>query len=90
MTQRQLTAMANVYARRANRALEQGDLANCDRYTQMELNARARMGQFEALAVDCGNCGKGFTHPAHLEEISCPSCGFTSEPCDFPDTMKKL
>jgi len=49
MTHRQLTAMANVYARRANRAIEQGDLANCDRYTQMELNARARMGQFEDL-----------------------------------------
>jgi len=49
MTQRQLTAMANVYARRANLSLEKGDLANCDRYTQMELNARARMGQFEDL-----------------------------------------
>jgi len=35
--------------------------------------------------VTCGQCGHGFSHADALEQITCPACGFTSEPCDFPD-----
>jgi uncharacterized Zn finger protein (UPF0148 family) len=35
--------------------------------------------------VTCGNCGDVLLHRIGDEEIECPSCGFTSEPCDFPD-----
>jgi len=35
--------------------------------------------------VTCGHCGDVFLHERHLEEITCPHCNFTSEPCDFPD-----
>lgn len=33
----------------------------------------------------CGNCGHIVLHKINTEEISCEECGFTSEPCDFPD-----
>jgi len=40
--------------------------------------------------VTCGDCGG-----AHFQDVStngphefeCPYCGFTSEPCDFPDLI---
>jgi len=35
--------------------------------------------------VTCGNCGSVVLHRTNVEEITCVSCGFTSEPCDFPD-----
>ena len=35
--------------------------------------------------VTCGNCGSVLFHKIGCEEITCPDCGFSSEPCDFPD-----
>lgn len=38
--------------------------------------------------VTCGDCGSVNLHRLNMgldEEITCSSCGFTSEPCDFPD-----
>ena len=35
--------------------------------------------------VTCGDCGSVLLHELHQEEITCPDCGFTSDPCDFPD-----
>ena len=35
--------------------------------------------------VDCGNCGSTFLHDYIEDDITCPFCEYTSEPCDFPD-----
>lgn len=35
--------------------------------------------------VNCGHCGHAFSHAENAEELTCPACGYTSEPCDFPD-----
>jgi hypothetical protein len=35
--------------------------------------------------VTCGNCGSVVFHRIGCKEITCPDCGFSSEPCDFPD-----
>lgn len=35
--------------------------------------------------VTCGECGSTILHEVCYKEITCHSCGFTSEPCDFPD-----
>jgi hypothetical protein len=35
--------------------------------------------------VTCGTCGDVLLHKRNAEEITCPHCDFTSEPCDFPD-----
>jgi rubrerythrin len=35
--------------------------------------------------VTCGNCGDVVLHKINDEEITCPYCSYTSEPCDFPD-----
>lgn len=35
--------------------------------------------------VTCGNCGSVVFHKIGCEEITCPDCGFSSEPCNFPD-----
>ncbi len=35
--------------------------------------------------VNCGVCGDVLLHKLNDEEITCPYCSFTSEPCDFPD-----
>lgn len=35
--------------------------------------------------VDCGKCGSTFIHRTPQDELECPFCGFTSDPCDFPD-----
>ena len=40
--------------------------------------------------VDCGNCGSTLIHETmtrvgDMYDITCPYCGYTSEPCDFPD-----
>ncbi len=35
--------------------------------------------------VTCGNCGAVILHEIDDTEITCHDCGFTSEPCDFPD-----
>ena len=35
--------------------------------------------------VNCGNCGVVVLHEIEMDEIICPTCGFTSEPCHFPD-----
>ena len=38
--------------------------------------------------VDCDDCGHTFAHRTcpPPEELTCPKCGFSSDPCDFPDT----
>jgi predicted RNA-binding Zn-ribbon protein involved in translation (DUF1610 family) len=41
----------------------------------------------EIIIVTCGNCGDVLLHRGHQEEITCPHCTFTSEPCNFPDFM---
>jgi hypothetical protein len=35
--------------------------------------------------VTCGDCGGVVLHKTSDEDITCPHCNFTSEPCDFPD-----
>jgi hypothetical protein len=35
--------------------------------------------------VTCGNCGDVNLHRVDDDEITCASCGFESEPCEFPD-----
>lgn len=37
--------------------------------------------------VTCGNCGSVILHRIEpdIEELTCPYCGYESEPCDFPD-----
>lgn len=35
--------------------------------------------------VTCGDCGSVVLHEVNDLEITCPDCGFKSEPCDFPD-----
>jgi predicted RNA-binding Zn-ribbon protein involved in translation (DUF1610 family) len=35
--------------------------------------------------VTCGDCGQVLLHRVEEQEIICNECGFTSEPCDFPD-----
>ena len=35
--------------------------------------------------VTCGNCGDVNLHRLVDEDITCASCGFESEPCEFPD-----
>lgn len=38
--------------------------------------------------VNCGGCGSVLLHKiTESEDIVCPYCGFTSEPCDFPDFL---
>lgn len=38
--------------------------------------------------VNCGDCGSVLLHKiSESEDIVCPYCGFTSEPCDFPDFL---
>ena len=33
----------------------------------------------------CGNCGFVVLHKMEDEAVTCPHCGTTSDPCDFPD-----
>jgi len=35
--------------------------------------------------VTCGHCGTVNIHRMSQEDIECWSCGYSSEPCDFPD-----
>ena len=35
--------------------------------------------------VDCGNCGATSLQELDEDDHTCPFCGYTSEPCDFPD-----
>ena len=35
--------------------------------------------------VTCGECGYVLLHDIKQEEIECPYCHYTSDPCDFPD-----
>ncbi len=35
--------------------------------------------------VTCGYCGTVNLHETKVEDIECWGCGFTSEPCNFPD-----
>lgn len=38
--------------------------------------------------VNCGDCGSVILHKiTESEDIVCPYCDFTSEPCDFPDFL---
>lgn len=37
--------------------------------------------------VTCGQCGDVLLHKVSDEEITCPLCNYTSEPCDFPDLI---
>ncbi len=41
----------------------------------------------EINTVTCGNCGTVLFHRVkpHLEELHCPYCNLTTEPCHFPD-----
>ena len=39
------------------------------------------------ILVDCGNCRYVFAHRKPTpDELTCPNCGWSGEPCDFPDT----
>jgi predicted RNA-binding Zn-ribbon protein involved in translation (DUF1610 family) len=35
--------------------------------------------------VTCGDCGSTLLHRIADETITCPDCGFSSEPCYFAD-----
>ena len=35
--------------------------------------------------VDCPDCGGTLIHETNGNDITCPFCGHTSEPADFPD-----
>ena len=35
--------------------------------------------------MTCGNCGNIKLAHTGIEEATCEGCGFTSDPCDFPD-----
>lgn len=37
--------------------------------------------------VTCGDCGSVVLHQTKAEEITCPYCNFTNEPCHFPDLL---
>lgn len=39
--------------------------------------------------VNCGSCGSVLLHRISddADDIDCPYCDFTSEPCDFPDFL---
>jgi hypothetical protein len=37
--------------------------------------------------VTCGQCGDVLLHRLSDEEVTCPLCDFTSDPCDFPDLI---
>ena len=45
----QLTARANVFAKRANRAIQAGDLDAVAYYTQCEMAARKRAGELQDI-----------------------------------------
>ena len=58
--------------------------------TKKELLAQQTELQYEMQKaglnlVDCGNCGSTLIHETKEGDITCPFCGYTSEPCDFPD-----
>lgn len=55
-----------------------------DLYKEQEMLAR-RMQRYGLNLVNCGDCGCIFLHNVNAEELTCPYCKFTSEPCDFPD-----
>jgi len=40
--------------------------------------------------VTCGNCGAVVIHRTKMDELSCYECGFTSDPCDFPDLQTEI
>jgi len=44
-----------------------------------------RMAQHGVNLVDCPDCGSTLLHETNEADISCPFCGFESEPADFPD-----
>jgi predicted RNA-binding Zn-ribbon protein involved in translation (DUF1610 family) len=35
--------------------------------------------------VTCGDCGSTVLHRQSEETVTCPDCGFSGDPCDFPD-----
>ena len=39
----------------------------------------------EINIVTCGSCGDVNLHRTSQQEITCEKCGFTDEPCHFPD-----
>jgi hypothetical protein len=39
----------------------------------------------EVNIVNCGMCSSVLLHKTNAEQITCPHCEYTSEPCDFPD-----
>ena len=52
--------------------------------TQLELS-KIIIALANVNVVTCGSCGDVLLHETNDEEITCPYCGFESEPCDFPD-----
>lgn len=52
--------------------------------TQFELQ-REIVKSLGINVVTCGDCGSVLLHEVCYEEITCPDCGFTSDPCNFPD-----
>lgn len=51
---------------------------------QIELNEQI-LQKANVNIVTCGSCGSMLLHERQQEEIECPYCDHTSEPCDFPD-----
>lgn len=52
--------------------------------TQKQLNDMVQQ-LAKVNIVNCGMCGGVFLHEIGIEEITCPYCNFTSDPCNFPD-----
>ena len=50
---------------------------------QMEIQEAIQHAGFNV--VTCGDCGSVLLHETSDEEITCPHCGYASDPCDFPD-----
>ena len=48
----QLTARANVYAKRANRAIQAGDLDAAALYTEAEMQVRRTLGDLQEIASE--------------------------------------
>lgn len=51
--------------------------------TQYQLITEMQSAGFNIVA--CGNCGHIILHKTPADTLICHECGYTSEPCDFPD-----
>ena len=50
-----------------------------------QIDLQEEIQKHDINLVTCGDCGSPMFHRTTEDEIKCPFCGFTSEPCDFPD-----